>query len=761
MINNYYKKAITVTLILILISGASSINVTSKEKKQNINSNLNCKISFSNAHFEEVNNYISIKLEESTSYLNIPGEPVLPVISKVFTFPFKTKIKEVIVENNEYIEKELDLKIQPAGKIIPLINTKHSIDIENQKIIEDKDIYLSLNIYPEKNYDYKISTGLQNNELVTIVTIYIYPIRYCPQEKIVYQSKNANIQIKYEKSQDIISSDNDYDLIIISPKRFSETLKELVKHKNNHNVKTLLKTTESIYLDSLLGKYDARGRDKAEKIKYFIKYALDEWNIKYVLLVGGRIGQFKLWNLPVRYTHIEDISSMNYLINEYSFLSDLYYADIYNGEGKFSSWDTNNNGVFGEWNWGSTKGEDEIDLIPDVYVGRLPCRNIKEVQIMVDKIIFYENNAFNQSWFKNIIVAGGDSFKDYKWNILLNYSLFQKGNYSIFAQTYNDESISDIDSINLTIKKSKNELKIKEDSYIIKKDNSADLGVEITQLVELPLLNNILISGIAYNKKPPGDKINVDIWITNKTGDIVYNTTLNVTSYFEGEIATIKALESMPSYFNNTTLWASSKTLSCELDVVNAINNGSGFLYLTGHGNPLSWATHPPLENIWINGLSSMNQLKNNNKLPICIVGGCHNSQFDVTIFNLLKNPYKNYYRTTWIPECWSWRLTNQQNAGSIATIGNTGLGYGTIGDYNENDIADSIEYLSGWLELEFFRQYGEEEQTILGDIFSQSITNYINTFPCMTSWVDSKTVQEWILFGDPSLKIGGYLPIN
>ena len=52
------------------------------------------------------------------------------------------------------------------------------------------------------------------------------------------------------------------------------------------------------------------------------------------------------------------------------FVSDLYYADIYNGTGGFSSWDSNTNNIFGEYHWeGQT---DAVDLHPDVYLTRLP-----------------------------------------------------------------------------------------------------------------------------------------------------------------------------------------------------------------------------------------------------------------------------------------------------------------------------------------------------------------------------------------------------
>jgi len=121
------------------------------------------------------------------------------------------------------------------------------------------------------------------------------------------------------------------------------------------------------------------------------------------LLVGGAE------QLPGRYTHIYyDDFDLYPTPDEWVFLSDLYYADIYDGHGNFSSWDTNENSVFGEYDWhGNT---DEVNLYPDIYLGRLACVNENEVITCVNKIIAYETvEAYKQDWFTNIVAIGGDS----------------------------------------------------------------------------------------------------------------------------------------------------------------------------------------------------------------------------------------------------------------------------------------------------------------------------------------------------------------
>jgi len=117
---------------------------------------------------------------------------------------------------------------------------------------------------------------------------------------------------------------------------------------------------------------------------------MDEWGVRYVLLVGN----YRL--MPVRYCYNADVGSG---YEEPCFISELYYADIYDEYGEFSSWDTNNNGIYGEW-FGNVSEDPDIDLYPDVSVGRLACRNDFEVRTMVKKIIRYETSAYGSEWNK-------------------------------------------------------------------------------------------------------------------------------------------------------------------------------------------------------------------------------------------------------------------------------------------------------------------------------------------------------------------------
>ena len=554
-----------------------------------------------------------------SGYLMQAGYPVLPYIAKTYEFPLGTKI-EVKVEVMEIEEKEVDkIKIANPPKIDGLEDIKLSFKPKE------------FEIYPQKWYEYSIGIGRRNGKLMTILNLYLYPDRVRKDGILLHANKFA-VKINHDKIYSYSCKD-EYDLVIVYPQKWENSLIPLKEHKEKYGIRTLMMPIEEI-----LFKYD--GRDDAEKLKYFIKDALEEYGIKYVLLVGGRKFGFKEeWYVPVRYSHLNDGSNW-----EASYLCDLYFADIYkyeDGKPVFDDWDSNGNGVFGEW---SFKGKDYLDLYPDVYIGRLPCRNEKEVKIMVDKIITYETQPFEE--FYNFILVAGDS--------------------------YNDSH-----------------------------------------------------------------------------------------GFIEGELATWEAYKQLSNKFKAIKVWASEVDLNAK-NIGNALNGGAGFAYFCGHGNPMSWSTHEPYNfDEWEDGYQiwDMPFLKNGYKLPIVVIGGCHNSQFNVSIFNSFDK--EKIWKGENAPECWSWWLTRKIGGGAIATIGNTGLGYHGSEDENNDGIADYLQVLDGWLEINFFRLYNEGID-MLGMLHGETLSGFIDTFPGddkmpLKDTIDIKVVQEWCLLGDPSLKIGGY----
>lgn len=454
---------------------------------------------------------------------------------------------------------------------------------------------------------------------------------------VIVPSLNAIVISSSKKESEFQAVSKKFDLLIITYPKFKNYLEPLVKHKNSHGVNTKLKTLYDVY------EYSYMGRDNPEKIKYYIKMAHDIWGVEYVMLVGD----YK--KMPIRYVKNSD---MTYSYNEPEYISELYYADLYDECGDFQTWDSNDNGIFGEWDVVSGSRDTNIDLYPDVYVGRLACRNIFEVKIAVDKIIKYETGTYGSDWFNKFVVVAGDTYPE---------------------------------------------------------------------------------------------------------GQYPFNT-----SGYEGEENTVKAIENMSS-FDIVRLWISNGKFKRPLDVIREFNKGCGLMFFEGHANPMLWGTHPYNSHEFQYGLRfyDMFRLINFYKLPVVVAGACHNGQFDITPLNLLKDFDKNIKHYTWGLECWAWKLASKPYGGSIATISNTGLGM-----TKEDKV--SMQGAGDYMDIQFFYVYGNGESDILGECWGKAIDRYIDAYP--VNWTisdeseyvydhkyDLKTPQQWTLFGDPSLKIGGY----
>jgi len=433
---------------------------------------------------------------------------------------------------------------------------------------------------------------------------------------------------------------DEFDMVIIAPNEFSSHIQPLITHKNTNGVNTILKTTQDIY-------NEFEGRDNPEKIKFFIKYAIENYNIRYVLIIGGVEGNTKNWYVPVRYVELDDGTGRGSF-----YISDLYYADIYKNGDEFEDWDSNDDDTIAQW------PKDKFDLSPDLCIGRLPCRNTEEVDSVVDKIIDYETNTNGQSWFNKMVAIGGDTFPDYEG--------------------------------------------------------------------------------------------------------------------YEGEITCDFAAEYMQG-FDITKLYYSTGTITSSTEVKNAINSGCGFFFTRAKGGT-DRIRLPRSDGTEIIALQNdeIDELSNKGKYPIMILGECQHGEFDKSkakirsyllifrqifykIFKLFQKEQTKPVPTETLNECIAWKLVNKKEGGGIAVISNTHLCFADIGDKNQNGIPDDVERYGGNLAVEVFRLYNVENIDILGEIHFKTIENYVASQAVKTNKIDCKSVQEWILIGDPSLKIGGY----
>jgi len=633
------KKLILLVIVgMLVLSGVQAIKIPKNETET---MKILKKVTFSGQPIiEEKDNYLSVELEDVDASLMETGKPMLPVYFTNFEFSKNVKIKGISCDYADFKEKSISGKIIPSPEPSP-----HSYPSEGnakQVYIEDKEVYESDLLYPSSWYDYRIRCGLNNDGIsTTFVTVELHPVRYSPQQNMLYYTTDFEISIHYDDPLVTTSSNADYDLVIIAPSEFTTELQPLVDHKISHNVNTILKTTEDIYAEY-------QGRDKPEQIKYFIKDAKETWDITYVLLVGG-LKSFLFnedrddtsqgstdWHIPVRYANIRQS-------DEKSCISDLYYSDLYRynettQSWEFEDWDSNGDGIFAKMTF-SVTGRDTLDLAPDVYYGRLACRSKSGVETMVNKIITYESTPPEEkTWFKKMIGVGGQTFGFYEGQ--------PDGEYSC------DRAIGFM-------------------------------------------------------------------------GDLI-DKTVRVYASNEGT-----GEPTIPD------------------DVIPEISKGAGYVIFQGHGNPVAWNTHPvDTTDEWMGATTVYKflQFSNKEKLPVIIVGGCHNALFNISILNVIlnsKNIHNKYWTDSPSPVCFSWALCAIPWGGAIASTGCTGYGFG-------NPVTFSAALESG-----FFYAIGQDGATTLGAAHSGSIRNYLlENSPTQDP---AFAITIWQLFGDPSLQLGGF----
>jgi len=375
---------------ILVLGGLGAVAIPIEEK----NHQDRVSVSFSEPLIETENDYINLNIKEANSYLYEDGKPVLPTYSETYTYPFGTRIKSVTCVLSDFNEQTLGMTIKPTSR------PRTTNEMLNNKLIEEEAIDYGTEPYPGEYYSYDLGCGRQRDGLKVFVNIQVNPIKFYPQENKIKWANNAKIVIEYEPPEEPIVFDDEYRFVIIGPTEFGDELAPLVSHKQGRGITTKFVTLTDIYNGVY---FPDEGRDDQEQIKYFIKEAIENWGTSYVLLVGGSA------KCPVRLTNIY-ISGNE---EEYNCVTDLYYADIYNETGAFCDWDSNQNDVFGEFNWGTGHEYDDVDLYPDVFIGRLACINGNEVTRCVNKIKDYENSAaYSQDWFKDFVGIGGDTWVD-------------------------------------------------------------------------------------------------------------------------------------------------------------------------------------------------------------------------------------------------------------------------------------------------------------------------------------------------------------
>jgi hypothetical protein len=214
----------------------------------------------------------------------------------------------------------------------------------------------------------------------------------------------------------------------------------------------------------------------------------------------------------------------------------------------------------------------------------------------------------------------------------------------------------------------------------------------------------------------------------------------------EGEELNTMVMHIM-SQFTPEIIWVSKHNFN-RRTISGTITKGAGFLDYSGHGLEYGMFTHTT-SYIGSKSYNSLyiKDLKNGYKLPIMYFDACSTAKLDFVVQDILN--YRVYFlfnalahalklNTSKKLTCYAWAFVAHQGGGAIATIGATRVAFG------------GTDEGAGKISLEFFSAYNSSQY--LGEMNTKMQTGYINDVHG-----DTFTVEEFILLGDPTLRLGGY----
>ncbi|MDP8226776.1 MAG: C25 family cysteine peptidase, partial [Candidatus Celaenobacter polaris] len=345
--------------------------------------------------FAKQNTYNVINPPKNNNYVFTTGigEPQLPVKIINLSIPFDKEIDEVKIVSHEaeILKGEFLLFPVQQPKIL-------SDDSPYEFITPDPAVYEKRGNYPENIIQKGKSGFLAGYHIGSILVI---PFQYDPVNRELTFITELEVEITYAESKKTVvainqrsttaqeflnnqlsniiynksdihkpnitykkQKDDIYEYVIITSDNFTADFQPLADWKTQKGMSASIVSTSYIY-----DNYD--GIDNAEKLRNFIKDYYQNHGTLWVLLGGDT--NF----VPYREAFAFDCECGAYWHN---FLPcDLYFSDL------DGTWNDNGNDVYGEL-------EDNIDMYPDVFVGRASVETSAEAVAFVDKILTYEKN---------------------------------------------------------------------------------------------------------------------------------------------------------------------------------------------------------------------------------------------------------------------------------------------------------------------------------------------------------------------------------
>jgi len=301
----------------------------------------------------------------------VPSLPQLP-----WTLPLPSGERAVSLKSTAIWETVAGgVSISPLPAPLPLI-----LAAEASAVTGRDEIYTADSFWPSEPVLLSgtgFTGGLPQAEML------VTPMRWNPATGELQKLVSLEIQIETAPlgERPFCGAGRDDDsrrMLIVTESSLETTFEALANRRTDQGILTEVVTLEAVYSSS-------SGRDNAEKLRNFVKDYYTQNGLDYLLL-GGDTDL-----VPFRYTYAMTCEA-NYHPREDSLPCDLYFSDL------DGTWDANGNDIFGEV-------ADNVDLHPDIFVGRAAVENVSEAQIFVNNIASYEDCLHDDFYERVLFLA--------------------------------------------------------------------------------------------------------------------------------------------------------------------------------------------------------------------------------------------------------------------------------------------------------------------------------------------------------------------
>lgn len=301
----------------------------------------------------------------------IPGFPDLPIHPAWVTLQRGEIASSIEIVHASWTDVSGTWNLRPLPP--PTILSATTLHTDMPGIVE---VYEQDSFWPASPVELT-GTGYRNG--VPCAELIVSPLRYNPVRGTVQRLVDLEIRITTVPGQRNLSAPRQTDweqMLIITDESIREPFDTLALWRTEGGILTEVVTTDVVYTWP--------GCDNMERIRNYVIDTYSSNGLDYLLLGGDT--DF----IPCRYAY-----AMTYNMGggrDDSLPCDLYFSDL------DGSWNLDGDDTWGEL-------EDDVDLYPDIWVGRAPAEDLEEAWTFVNKTIAYESGGATAHIERSLLAA--------------------------------------------------------------------------------------------------------------------------------------------------------------------------------------------------------------------------------------------------------------------------------------------------------------------------------------------------------------------